>query len=114
MSTQDHTPKSGNFRRISRSFLSGGVLRRPGTLRYLKYALIVAVLMLAYIAHGYFTQNLHRKYTRLNHEVKELRTRSLSFTERRMTATRQSEILKALRERGAELDESLIPPTVVE
>jgi hypothetical protein len=112
MEAQEH--KKRDFRRFTRGFLSGGVLRRPEAPRYLKYALIVAVFMLLYIAHGYYTQNLNRQYTRLNHRVKELRTRSLSFTERRMTATRQSEIIRALREHGVELEESLTPPTVVE
>jgi hypothetical protein len=99
---------------MTRSFLSGSLLRRPEVQRSLKYALVVAGLMLLYIANGYYTQNLNRRYTRLNNQVKELRTRSLSLNERRMTATRQSEIIRALRERGIELDESIVPPIVVE
>lgn len=115
METQQHTqPPQGRFRRFTRTFLSGSLLRMPQVQRNLKYALLAAGLMLLYIANGYFTQQLNRKHIRLGNEVRELRTRSLSFSERRMTATRQSEIIKALQARGVELQESVTPPTVVE
>jgi len=103
-----------NFRRFARGFMSGNLLRLPGVQRRLKYALVIALFMLLYIANGYYTQQLNRRYTRLNNEVKELRTRSLSLNEMRMTATRQSEIIKALREHGIELEESVVPPAMVE
>ena len=103
-----------NFRRFARGFMSGNLLRMPEVQRQLKYALIVALFMLLYIANGYYTQKLNRRYSRLNNEVKELRTKSLSLSEMRMTATRQSEIMRALREYGVELEESVVPPKVVE
>mgnify|MGYP006068725209 FL=1 len=94
--------------------MSGGILRQPEVRRNLPYGLFVAFLMFLYIANGYHTQKLHRRYARLNAEVKELRTRSVSMTERRMTATRQSEIIRTLKERNIPLQESLVPPKVVE
>ncbi len=105
---------SANRRRYVRGLLSGSFLRMPQVQRQLKYALIVAVFMLAYIALGYHTRQLNRRYDRLNDEVKELRTKSLSLNELRMTATRQSEIIRALREHGIELEESVVPPKIVE
>lgn len=101
-------------RKIRRGLVSGNLLRMPEVQRQLKYVAIVAFFMLLYITNGYFTQEINRKYSELNNEVKELRTKSLSLTEMRMTATRQSEILKALEEHGVNLQESVVPPKVVE
>ena len=112
--TEKNPPGNRNLRRFARGFMSGNLLRMPAVQRQLKYALVIAFFMLLYIANGYYTQKLNRRYTRLNNEVKELRTRSLSLNEMRMTASRQSEIMKALREYGIELEESVVPPTLVE
>ncbi len=94
--------------------MSGSLLRMPSVQRQLKYALILAVFMLAYIALGYQSQLLSRRYSRLNDEVKELRAKSLFLSKQRMTATRQSEIIRALGEHGVELEESVTPPKIVE
>ena len=107
-------PAGRNFRQFARGFLSGNLLRLPAVQRHLKYAPIVAFLMILYIANGYYTQKLNRRYTKLNNEVKELRAKSLSLNEMRMTASRQSEIMKALQKHGIELEESVVPPTLVE
>ncbi len=104
----------GRFRRNLRVFLSGSLLRRPDVLRKLPYVFFILLLMLLYIATGYYTQQLNRRYAQLNNEVKELRTKSLSINEMRMTATRQSEIIKRLQEAGIDLRESVTPPQVVE
>ncbi len=105
---------SGRLRRNFRGFMSGGLLRRPNVLRKLPYVFFVLLLMLLYIAGGYHTQQLNRRYIRLNNEVKELRTKSLSINEMRMTATRQSEIIERLRQAGIELEESVVPPRIAE
>lgn len=104
----------GRLRRNVRGLMSGGLLRRPDVLRKLPYVFFVLLLMLLYIANGYYTQQLNRRYTRLGDEVKELRTHSLSINEMRMTATRQSEIIRRLEAAGIELRESVVPPRVVE
>ena len=110
------TTKPGNdrLRRTMRGVMSGSVLRQPGFVRQLPYVFFILLLMLLYIGNGYYTQKLNRRYTQLNNQVKELRTKSLSINEMRMTATRQSEIMKRLQEAGIDLKESVTPPKVVE
>jgi hypothetical protein len=117
MEYREITPQqqvANRFRRNVRGFLSGGLLRRPDVLRRLPYVFITLLLMLFLIASGYRTQRINRRYIQLSNEVKELRTKSLSINEMRMTATRQSEIIKRLQEAGIELQESVVPPQVVE
>ncbi len=107
-------PRKKGGKRLARNIISGEILRRPGVRRQLPYAFFVVFLMLLYIANGYRNQHLQRQFSRLQSEVKELRTKSLSVNERRMTATRQSEVMRMLRERGIMLEESIVPPRVVE
>lgn len=94
--------------------LSGNILTRAEVRRYYPYIFFMALLMLLYIANGYHIQTLHRRYDRLNDQVKELRSRSLTLSSIRMSATRQSEIVREVERRGIPLHESLEPPKVIE
>ena len=78
------------------------------------YVLFIAVLMFLYIANGYHIQKLHRRHDRISEQIKELRSRSLTLSSIRMTATRQSEIIKELEARGIPLQESLTPPKIID
>ncbi len=94
--------------------LSGNILTRAEVRRRYPYIFFMALLMLLYIANGYHIQKLHRRHDKLTAQLKELRSRSLTLSSIRMTATRQSEIVKELQERGIPLHESLIPPQVID
>ena len=60
------------------------------------------------------TQKLHRQHERLTARVKELRAQSLTISSQRMIATRQSEIIRELEERGIPLDELVSPPKIID
>lgn len=101
-------------KKIFKGFISGNILRAPEVRRSFPYALFVALLMFLYIVNGYHTQKLNRRNNRLTEQVKELRAKSLAYSELRMTATRRSRIIEELHRRGIILNESLTPPKVVE
>ena len=102
------------FERNLAQVLSGSILTRVEVRRMYPYVLFIVVLMFLYIANGYHIQKLHRRHARLTEQVKELRSRSLTISSIRMTQTRQSEIIKQLEERGIPLEESLIPPKIID
>lgn len=102
------------FERNLAQVLSGSILTRVEVRRMYPYVLFIVVLMFLYIANGYHIQKLHRRHDRLTEQVKELRSRSLTISSIRMTQTRQSEIIKQLEERGVPLEESLIPPKIID
>ena len=102
------------FERNLAQVLSGSILTRVEVRRMYPYVLFIVVLMFLYIANGYHIQKLHRRHDRLIEQVKELRSRSLTISSIRMTQTRQSEIIKQLEERGIPLEESLIPPKIID
>lgn len=94
--------------------ISGSILTKAEVRRQYPYILFMAVLMFLYIANGYNMQKLHRNNELLSDQVKELRARSLTMASMRMTATRQSEIIKELKKRGIPLIEATEPPVVID
>lgn len=94
--------------------LSGSFLMRAEVRRQYPYVLFMALLMFLYIANGFHTQKLHRQHERLTARVKELRAQSLTISSQRMIATRQSEIIRELEERGIPLDELVSPPKIID
>lgn len=113
---QEKAPRRRSFRleEYAGQVLSGNILTRAEVRRQYPYIFFMAVLMLLYIANGYHIQKLHRQHDKLTEQIKELRSRSLTISSIRMTATRQSEIIKELDARGIPLRESLSPPKVIE
>ena len=102
------------FERYVGQMLSGSFLMRAEVRRQYPYVLFMALLMFLYIANGFHTQKLHRQHERLTARVKELRAQSLTISSQRMIATRQSEIIRELEERGIPLDELVSPPKIID
>ena len=98
----------------STNFLSGDILSKSEVKRYYPYAVFLVVLAFLYITHIFSVQQLYREHSKLTSEIKDLRAKSLTITSYKMQATRHSNIIKMLDERGSELQESLTPNVVIE
>ena len=113
-----HKLKKGKLRhKISdniRFVLSAGVLGDPRFHQKVPYILFITLLAIIYISFGFKMQQQYRKYDAINSEVKELRTKSMTLSSNVMKATRQSELLRKIKERGLKIDESLTVPYVIE
>lgn len=96
------------------SFLSGNFLTKAEVRRVYPYMIAIFALMIIYITNVFNMQQLYRRHSKLQQQVKELRARSATISAIKMNATRQSEITRVLSERGIELTESLTPPKVIE
>ena len=106
--------RPSRFERYGRRVISGSILADAEVQKHYPYVLFMAVLMFLYIANGFHTQKLHRQHERLTARVKELRAQSLTISSQRMIATRQSEIIRELEERGIPLDELVSPPKIID
>ena len=106
--------RPARFERYVRRVISGSILADAEVQKHYPYVLFMAVLMFLYIANGFHTQKLHRQHERLTARVKELRAQSLTISSQRMIATRQSEIIRELEERGIPLDELVSPPKIID
>ena len=105
---------SSRLKRQIGALLSGSILSKAEVRKFYPYMLLLAFLMLLYIANVFKMQQLHKQHDRLAAEVKELRAKSLTLSSIRMNATRQSEILKELKKRGIDLEESVVPPKIID
>ena len=102
------------FERHVKQILSGSILTNAEVQKHYPYILFMVLLAFLYIANGFHMQKLHREHNRLSAQVKELRARSLTLSSQRMIATRQSEIIRAVEERGIPLEELLASPKIID
>lgn len=90
--------------------MSGSLLSDRIILKNLGYIVFLAFLGALYIANRFHAEDMVRKTTRLQNEVRELRSDALSTSAELMKASRQSEVQRLVRERGLGLEELTEPP----
>jgi len=105
---------SKNTKKATGSFikelLSGSMVTEKIILNNLWYVLLITLLAALYIANRFHAEKITRETTRLQHEVKELRSESLSTSAELMFVSRQSEVFRLVREKGLNLEEMKSPP----
>jgi hypothetical protein len=98
--------KGGSFK----GFIDGTVLTREFVIRQLPYIIFLAILAIIYIGNRYHAEKLVRRSGELQAELKELRAEAVTVSAELMHLSRQSEVLKLLRNNNMDLVESLDPP----
>ncbi len=98
--------KGGNVK----DFIDGSVLTRDFVIRQLPFIIFLSVLAIFYIGNRYHAEKLFRRSGELQSELKELRAEAITVSAELMHLSRQSEVLKLLRENELDLMESLDPP----
>lgn len=91
------------FKTAQRFFSGDIVLHRAIRKQFPLIGLIAALLFLLTLSR-YHAGTQQQRYTRLKNEVKELRYEYLTISAQEASLTRQSEVSKALRERGSKLE----------
>jgi len=97
--------------KIARSFVSvfsGSFLSKENVIRQLPFILFLTLIALVYIANGYYAEKTVRSISRINSELKELKTEYIFVKSELMQLSNQSEIAKAVKPLG--LEESTSPP----
>lgn len=108
-------PKSpSKARRAVRSILSGSILSSPEMKKLYPYLLITAALLLLLITSTFYIQKLYRQQSRLDSQIKELRTRAVELSAERVQQTSRSGIVSRARRQGLDIEESLTPVKVIE
>ncbi|MBE0673912.1 MAG: hypothetical protein IH591_04560 [Bacteroidales bacterium] len=100
-------PKKTGF---IKELLSGSLLSDKIILKNLGYIVFLAFLGAFYIANRFHAEDLVRRTTRLQNEVQEMRADALSTSAELMQASRQSEVIRLVRERDLGLQELTEPP----
>jgi hypothetical protein len=95
---------------LLKDLISGSMVTDKIILKNLGYILMLTLLGAIYIANRFHAEKLTRETTRLQKEVKDLRSESLSTSADLMYASKQSEVFRLVREKGLSLEELREPP----
>jgi RNA-splicing ligase RtcB len=95
---------------LLKDLISGSMVTEKIILRNLGYILMLTLLGAIYIASRFHAEKLTRETARLQKEVKDLRSESLSKSADLMYASKQSEVFRLVRERELKLEELREPP----
>jgi hypothetical protein len=99
--------KSGSF---VKELLSGILVSEKIILKNIWYIILLTVLGAIYIGNRFHAEKITRETSRLSREVKDLKAEALSTSASLMSASRQSEVFRLVRERGLGLEELKTPP----
>ena len=91
----------------------GSVLVSDTASKHVPFILYLAFLAIIYIGNRFSSESLLRKTKALQDEIKELNSESVSTVSELMNNSKQSTVIQELRKRQMGLDESTIPPNIV-
>lgn len=97
-----------------RDIITGNVLVRGYLLKQVPYIILLVVLSFTYIANRYKNEKMAMQEQSLKEELKNLRSESITTAAELMRISRQSEVVKLVKERGLGLEESTTPPKIIE
>jgi hypothetical protein len=99
--------KAGSF---MKELLSGSMVSEKLILKNLGYVSLLTFLAALYIGNRFHAEKITRETAKLNREVRDLRSESLSTSADLMSVSKQSEVFRLVREKGLNLEELKSPP----
>jgi hypothetical protein len=101
------TVKSGSF---MKELLSGTMVTEKIILKNIWYVLLVTLLTAVYIGNRFHAEKITRELAKVQREVRDLRSESLSTSADLMYLSRQSEVDRLIKEKGLTLQVLKTPP----
>jgi hypothetical protein len=107
--------KNENVKRVStgtlfRDLLSGSMVTEKIILKNIWFIFMLTILGAFYIANRFHAERITRETSKIQREVRDLRSESLSTSASLMDASRQSEVFRLVKERELNLEELREPP----
>jgi cell division protein FtsL len=100
-------PKKVSF---LKELFSGSIVSEKLILNNLGYIVFLAFLAALYITNRYNVERITRETTRLQNEIKDLRSEALSTSADLVFISRQSQVYSMIKARGLDLEELKEPP----
>jgi hypothetical protein len=107
---KDDKTKKNSTGTFLKNLISGSMVTDKIILKNLGYILMLTILGAIYIANRFNAEKITRETTRLQKEVRDLRSESLSISADLMYASKQSEVFRLVKEREINLEELREPP----
>lgn len=95
---------------LLRDIMSGSTITEKIILKNLGYIIMLTILGALYIANRFHAEKVTRETSKMQKEVKDLRSESLSTSADLMYASKQSEVFRLVKERDLNLEELREPP----
>lgn len=105
-----NTDKKQKGSSVLKELLSGTMISEKIILGNLGYIGLITILAAFYIMNRFHAEKITRESARLQREVRDLRSESLSLSADLMNSSRQSYVLRLVKERGLNLEELKTPP----
>jgi hypothetical protein len=95
---------------LLRDLLSGSMVTDKIILKNLWFIFLLTILGAFYIANRFHAEKITRETSKLQREVRDLRSESLSTSASLMYASKQSEVFRLVKEHELDLEELREPP----
>jgi hypothetical protein len=95
---------------LFRDLMSGSMVTDKIILKNIWFLFMLTILGAFYIANRFHAERLTRETAKMQREVRDLRSESLSTSASLMYASKQSEVFRLVKERGLNLEELREPP----
>lgn len=96
-----------------REFLDGTVITRKNVVKQLPFLVFLCLIGIVYIGNRYHAEKVVRDITKMQEEVKNLRAEEITTASELMKISRQSEVIKLIKEKELGLEESTEPPAKI-
>jgi hypothetical protein len=93
-----------------KELMSGSIVTERIILKNLGYLVLLTILGALYIGNRFHAESLTRETTKLQKEVRDLRSEALSTSADLMSVSKQSEVTRLVKSRGLGLEELREPP----
>ncbi|MEE4197437.1 MAG: FtsL-like putative cell division protein [Bacteroidales bacterium] len=93
-----------------KDFLDGSLIANDFVARQLPYIVFLVILAFVYIGNRYHAEKVIRRNAELQKEINELRAEAITTSSELMFISKQSEVVKLVKNRGLDLEESVEPP----
>ena len=104
-------PKEESIKQFSlKSLINGNVLTQKSVIKQAPFIVLMVLIAFISIANRNHAEKLVIKASRLQNEVKELRSQAISTSSELMKFSRQTTVERIVTERGLDLEENLEPP----
>lgn len=97
-----------------RDILNGNILTKKILKRQYLLFIMMALLMFLYVDNRFYCETQLAREIEMKKKIQDLKYESLTIKAELMKISRQSNVLKMVRERGVDLEETSIPPIVIE
>lgn len=96
-----------------RDFLDGTIITRTIVVKQLPFIIFLSIIGIIYIGNRYHAEKVIRDINRVQEDVRNLRAEEITTASQLMKISKQSEVVKMVKEKNLGLVESTEPPAKI-